>query len=53
MSIEIRSISGVLLISGAFSSQNQIIDIADLTAGVYLLTVTSENKSQTIQIIKQ
>ena len=53
MSIEIRSISGVLLISGAFSTQNQIIDIADLTAGVYLLTVTSENKTQTIQIIKQ
>ena len=53
MSIEIRSISGVIMKSKEFNHQNQSIDIGDLVPGIYLLTVSSNQASQTVRIIKQ
>lgn len=53
MSIEIRSISGVLMKSREFKNQNQSIETGDLIPGVYLVTVSSDKNSQTVRIIKQ
>jgi hypothetical protein len=51
-SYEIRSISGSLLKSGTFKTRNQIIDVNDLTPGIYFLTVSMGNYLQTERIIK-
>ncbi len=53
MSLEIRSISGVLKKSGQFKNQHQSIEIGDLPPGLYLLKVSSDKGSQTTRIIKQ
>lgn len=53
MSIEIRSITGVLLKTRTFENPNQSIEMDDLIPGVYLLTISSDKTFQTERIVKQ
>jgi hypothetical protein len=49
---EISSISGTLLKSGELKTLNQIVQINDLTQGIYFLRVSSGGNHQTIRFVK-
>jgi hypothetical protein len=53
LSLEIRSISGVLLKTGTFANRIQSLEIGDLVPGIYLLTISSAKNIQTERIVKQ
>jgi hypothetical protein len=52
LSFEIRSITGELVKASSYKTRSQIINLTDLTSGMYFLTVFSGKYSQTERIIK-
>jgi hypothetical protein len=53
LTIEIRSVTGVLLKTLAFESRIQIVETDDLIPGIYILSVSSGNSYQSERIILQ
>ena len=53
MGIEIRSLTGALLKTCSLLNRKQSVDVSDFIPGVYLLKVSSGNKTQTVRLIKQ
>ncbi|MEN8927356.1 MAG: FG-GAP-like repeat-containing protein [Flavobacteriales bacterium] len=51
--IELFSITGKLLFSKKFNKQNSIVELAQYPAGVYLLTVSSNNSKKAFRVIKE
>lgn len=51
--IEIRSLTGALVKTCMLANRNISVNISDLNPGVYLLNVSSGNRTQTERLIKQ
>lgn len=50
--IKLHDINGKLLLNQKLSSRTNAIDISNVESGVYLLTINTENSSETKRIIK-
>ena len=51
--IKMYSILGQEVLSKKLSNQNEVIDISNLTDGVYLTTININGNSKTIKLLKQ
>ena len=53
MIVEIHSMTGALVKSQSVNGMNEMLEISDLRAGIYILTILSDQYKQTERIIKR